>query len=88
MSDRKNSLGPAAVMVVGLAGIGMGVAYAIEQVAGSLGQVAGAVSAPGTPADRLAACLEDWTHELSTPWPHKLLPWRRWTPRAPRPGIR
>lgn len=95
MSDRKNSLaaslGPAAIVV-------LGVAYAgrqIGRVAGAIEQVAGAVSAPGTPADRLAGCADrlagcvsDWTDEMSTPWPQKLLPWRRWSPRVQRPGIR
>ena len=42
----------------------------------------------GGPADRVAACVVDWTHDVSTPWPQKLLPMRRWTPRVPRPDIR
>lgn len=77
MSDGNNNLGPAAIVAVGRLALG-------GQVASAGGQVANALSASGSPADRLAACAVDWTHEISTPWHHKLLPVRRWTPSVPR----
>jgi len=80
---------------LGLAGMSLSLVCSSAILLRGMGQLRDGIQsaaetlvAPQGPADRAANAatsisysIADWTAEMAVPWPMKLIPWRRWTPR-------